>query len=51
MGLLYDPVDGAVWVGGRGQLYRTLDGDGSGAMTCRNCVSTVCPGAGIRTTG
>ncbi|MCB0071449.1 MAG: hypothetical protein KDE20_08320 [Caldilineaceae bacterium] len=31
VGLLYDPVDGAVWVGGRGQLYRTLDSDGNGA--------------------
>lgn len=31
VGLLYDPVDGAVWVGGRGQLVRTLDGDGNGA--------------------
>ncbi|MBV7333322.1 hypothetical protein KFU94_34820 [Chloroflexi bacterium TSY] len=25
VGLLYDPVDGSVWLGGRGQLYRTLD--------------------------
>lgn len=31
VGLLYDPLDGAVWVGGRGQLVRTLDGDGDGA--------------------
>lgn len=31
VGLLFDPADGAVWVGGRGQLVRTLDGDGNGA--------------------
>jgi glucose/arabinose dehydrogenase len=31
VGLLYDPVDGGVWLGGRGQLYRTLDSDGDGA--------------------
>ena len=31
VGLLYDPVDGAVWFGGRGQLYRTLDTDADGA--------------------
>ena len=28
VGLLYDPADGAVWIGGRGQLYHTLDSDG-----------------------
>lgn len=30
VGLLYDPIDGAVWVGGRGNLWRTMDGDGDG---------------------
>lgn len=30
VGLLYDPRDGSVWIGGRGQLYRTLDEDGNG---------------------
>lgn len=25
VGLLYDPMDGSVWLGGRGQLYHTLD--------------------------
>lgn len=30
VGLLYDPQDGAVWIGGRGQLWRTLDTDGDG---------------------
>lgn len=30
VGLLYDPVDGAVWAGGRGQLFRTLDTDDDG---------------------
>ena len=35
VGLLVDPVDGAVWVGGRGQLYRTLDADGNGAADVR----------------
>ncbi len=30
-----DPVDGAVWVGGRGRLYRTLDTDGDGAADMR----------------
>ncbi len=35
VGLLYDPVDGAVWLGGRGQLYRTLDSDGDGAADVR----------------
>lgn len=31
VGLLYDPTDGAVWLGGRGELVRTLDSDGNGA--------------------
>ena len=31
VGLLYDPLDGAVWFGGRGKLYRTADTDGNGA--------------------
>jgi len=35
VGLLYDPWDDAVWVGGRGQLYRTLDTDGNGAADVR----------------
>lgn len=30
VGLLYDPSDGSVWLGGRGQLHRTLDEDGNG---------------------
>jgi glucose/arabinose dehydrogenase len=30
VGLLYDPVDGAVWIGGRGFLWRTLDTTGDG---------------------
>lgn len=30
VGLLFDPVDHAVWLGGRGQLFRTLDSDGNG---------------------
>ena len=30
VGLLYDPADGAVWLGGRGQLVHTLDSDGNG---------------------
>ncbi len=30
VGLLYDPIDGAVWVGGRGNLWRTLDKNGNG---------------------
>lgn len=30
VGLLYDPLDGAVWIGGRGQIWRTLDTDGDG---------------------
>ncbi len=35
VGLLYDPLDGAIWVGGRGQLYRTLDWDGNGVADVR----------------
>jgi glucose/arabinose dehydrogenase len=35
VGLLYDPQDGAVWIGGRGQLYRTLDSNGDGAADVR----------------
>jgi glucose/arabinose dehydrogenase len=35
VGLLYDPTDGAVWVGGRGKLYRTLDADGDGVGEVR----------------
>jgi len=30
VGLLHDPVDGSVWLGGRGQIYRTVDSDGDG---------------------
>lgn len=30
VGLLYDPVDGGVWIGGRGRLIKTLDRDGNG---------------------
>lgn len=30
VGLLYEPVGGAVWLGGRGQLVRTIDGDQNG---------------------
>lgn len=30
VGLLYDPQDGAVWISGRGQLWRTQDTDGDG---------------------
>lgn len=30
VGLLCDPTDGAIWVGGRGKLYRTLDTDDNG---------------------
>ncbi|MEZ4658462.1 MAG: PQQ-dependent sugar dehydrogenase [Caldilineaceae bacterium] len=30
VGLLYDPTDGAVWLGGRGQLVRTFDSDQNG---------------------
>lgn len=35
VGLLSDPTDGAVWIGGRGQLYRTLDSDGNGVADVR----------------
>lgn len=28
VGLLYDPNDGSIWIGGRGQLYQTLDRNG-----------------------
>lgn len=35
VGLLYDPTDGAVWVGGRGQLTRTHDDDGNGVADVR----------------
>lgn len=35
VGLLPDPVDGAVWVGGRGLLIRTLDSDGDGVADVR----------------
>lgn len=35
VGLLYDPVDGAVWIGGRGALVRTLDTDGNGVADLR----------------
>lgn len=30
VGIAYDPHDGAVWLGGRGQLYRTFDSNGDG---------------------
>lgn len=36
VGLLYDPVDGAVWIGGRGKLYRTIDEDGNGVADQRD---------------
>jgi glucose/arabinose dehydrogenase len=35
VGLLYEPRGGAVWVGGRGRLVRTLDADGNGAADLR----------------
>ena len=35
VGLLDDAQDDAVWIGGRGQLYRTLDTDGNGAADVR----------------
>jgi glucose/arabinose dehydrogenase len=35
VGLLPDPVDGAIWIGGRGQLYRTADRDGNGVADFR----------------
>ncbi len=36
VGLLYDPVDGALWVGGRGKLFHTLDSDGNGVADVRD---------------
>ncbi|MEM7530739.1 MAG: hypothetical protein AAF639_01070 [Chloroflexota bacterium] len=30
VGLLYDPIDDAVWIGGRGKLYRVQDTDANG---------------------
>ena len=35
VGLLYDPTDGGVWIGGRGALVRTLDTDGNGVADLR----------------
>lgn len=35
VGLLHDPIDGAIWLGGRGRLYRTLDSDGNGVADLR----------------
>ncbi|MBX2999135.1 MAG: hypothetical protein KF893_11545 [Caldilineaceae bacterium] len=35
VGLLYDPVDGAVWIGGHGRLWRTLDTTGDGIADLR----------------
>ena len=35
VGLLYDPLEGAVWAGGRGRLARLLDSDGNGAADRR----------------
>lgn len=35
VGLLLDPVDDAVWVGGRGQLYRMVDQDNNGVADQR----------------
>lgn len=35
VGLLPDPVDGAIWVGGRGALYRLVDADGNGVADLR----------------
>jgi len=35
VGLLPDPVDGAVWVGGRGRLYRIFDSNGNGVADVR----------------
>lgn len=32
VGLLHDPEDDSVWVGGRGQLYRLSDNDGNGVV-------------------
>lgn len=36
VGLLADPVDGSVWLGGRGQLWRAQDTDGDGAADARS---------------
>lgn len=36
VGLLYDPSDEGVWVGGRGQLIHTLDSDGNGVADSRS---------------
>ncbi|MCC6455270.1 MAG: hypothetical protein IT328_10035 [Caldilineaceae bacterium] len=36
VGLLYDPADGGVWVGGRGKLIHTLDSDGNGVTDSRS---------------
>ncbi len=36
VGILYDPADGALWVGGRGKLYHTLDSDGNGVADERD---------------
>lgn len=35
VGLLVDPADGAVWVGGRGQLLHALDSSGNGVADIR----------------
>lgn len=35
VGLLYDPSDGSVWIGGRGDLFRTHDSDGNGVADVR----------------
>ena len=35
VGLLVDRWEDAIWIGGRGQLYRTLDTDGNGAADVR----------------
>jgi glucose/arabinose dehydrogenase len=35
VGLLYDPSDGGVWLGSRGQLIHTLDSDGNGVADTR----------------
>ncbi len=35
VGLLPDPIDGAVWVGGRGTLIRTIDENGDGVADRR----------------
>jgi glucose/arabinose dehydrogenase len=36
VGLLYDPADGGVWLGSRGQLMHTLDTDGNGVADTRD---------------